>query len=121
MSADREPQLRLKDMRDAARKILERTSAGRERFMSDELLQVWVIHHLEIIGEAASSVDPRTRRTHPEIDWVAASYMRNRLIHGYFDIDLDIVWETVERDVPMLLGQVMAVLEALGCDTTVDS
>ncbi len=121
MSADRVPQLRLTDIRDAARKILERTSAGRDRFMSDELLQVWVIHHLEIIGEASSSVDPCTRGAHPEIDWVAASYMRNRLIHGYFDVDLDIVWETVERDVPTLLSQVMVVLEALRCDTTGDS
>lgn len=118
MSADREPQLRLTDMRDAARKILERTPEGRDRFMSDELLQVWVIHHLEIIGEAASSMDPCIRQAHPEIDWVAASYMRNRLIHGYFDVDLDIVWETAERDVPALLSRVTAVLEGLRSDTT---
>ena len=121
MSADREPTLRLIDMRNAARKIMERATVDRENFMSDELLQVWVMHHLEIIGEAAARVDLRIKEAHPEIDWVAASHMRNRLIHGYFDIDLDIVWETVERDIPTLLGQVAIVLEALSRNATGDA
>ena len=58
---------------------------------------------VEIVGEAATQVSERTRSAHPEVPWSAAARMRDRLIHHYFDIDLDILWVTVTEDLPKLL------------------
>ncbi|MDO9107791.1 MAG: DUF86 domain-containing protein [Coriobacteriia bacterium] len=113
MIARREQRLRLWDMQDAAQKILERTIDGRAAFMHDELVQVWVVHHLEIIGEAATHVSQGIRLSHPEVDWIAVTGTRNQLAHGYFDVDLGLIWETVERDVPVLLAQVARILESM--------
>ena len=110
MNAERDQRLRLRDMLAASDKILERTAEGREEFLGDEMVQVWVIHHLEVIGEAAARVDVGIREAHPEVDWVAAAHTRNRLVHGYFDIDPEIVWKTVERDIPVLREQIAAIL-----------
>jgi len=111
--ARREQRLRLWDMRDAAQKILERTRDGRIAFMHDELVQVWVVHHLEIIGEAATHVSHAIKQSHPEVDWIAITGTRNQLAHGYFDVDLGLIWETVERDIPVLLKQVTRILESM--------
>lgn len=58
---------------------------------------------VEIVGEAAKQVSEPTRTAHPEVPWSAAARMRDRLIHHYFDIDLDILWVTVTEDLPELL------------------
>lgn len=100
-------------MQDAAQKIIDRTSDGRTAFMHDELVQVWVVHHLEIIGEAATHVSQAIRQSHPEVDWIAITGTRNQLAHGYFDVDLGLIWETVERDIPMLLKQMTRILESI--------
>jgi len=111
--ARREQRLRLWDMQDAAQKILDRTTDGRAVFMHDELIQVWVVHHLEIIGEAATHVSRAIRESHPEVDWIAITGTRNQLAHGYFDVDLGLIWETVDRDIPLLLAQVTRILESM--------
>lgn len=113
MTAARDQNLRLQDMLDAADRILSYTTEGRERFLCDEMLQVWVIHHLEVIGEAAARVEASIQEAYPEVDWLAAAYTRNRLVHGYFDVDAEVVWETVERDIPVLREQVAAILEGI--------
>jgi uncharacterized protein with HEPN domain len=59
-----------------------------------------VIRLLEIVGEAASQVSEGYRTKHPDIPWKNMVALRNRLIHGYFDVDLDIVWDTVNTDLP---------------------
>lgn len=63
---------------------------------------------IEVIGEAASKISEATRIDAPEIPWVAIVAMRNRLIHGYFDIDPDIVWATVNDEIPALLPLLQA-------------
>ena len=72
----------------------------RTRFDTDELLQSAVLHWIEIIGEAARGVGDKVRTAHPEVPWRVITDMRNRVSHGYFDIDLDVVWNTVTRDLP---------------------
>jgi uncharacterized protein with HEPN domain len=59
---------------------------------------------VEIVGEAAKQVSEPTRRAHPSVPWSAAARMRDRLVHHYFDIDLDVLWATITTDLPALLS-----------------
>jgi uncharacterized protein with HEPN domain len=74
-----------------------------EVFLNDTQRQDAVIRRIEIIGEAARRVSPQTRELHPEIPWATMIGMRNLMIHDYDDVDMDIVWDTVHRDLPELL------------------
>jgi uncharacterized protein with HEPN domain len=93
---------RAKDIAEAIQRIHTRTSAGRAAFMQDELIQTWVVHHLEIIGEAAKGLSEPYRAARPEVPWSAVARMRDRLIHGYWDVDLEAVWQVVERDLAIV-------------------
>lgn len=75
---------------------------GREAFDKDELIQTWMIHHIEIIGEAASKLSAEFRGRYGDIPWPEIVAMRNIIAHEYFGIDLDTVWQVVERDLPGL-------------------
>jgi uncharacterized protein with HEPN domain len=103
----------LLDMLHAADKILERRPASRELFVSDEVELVWAVRHAEIMGEASVHVPGAIRERHPEVDWAALRGVRNRLVHGYFDIDAEVVWQTIISDVPRLREQLVAILEEL--------
>ncbi len=91
-------------MRDASRKVI-RFSSNRSRvdLESDELLALGLVRLLEIIGEAATRVGVATRTRNPAIPWVQVVGMRNRLIHGYDVVDLDVLWQTVTDDIPQLV------------------
>jgi uncharacterized protein with HEPN domain len=74
-------------------------------FLKDELIQDAVIRNLEIIGEASSNIDkhyPEFAEHHSEVPFASAYEMCNALAHGYFKVDFEIVWKTIERDLPML-------------------
>ena len=101
---------RLRDIQEAITRITKYTNQGRHIFDQDELVQTWVIYHLEIIGEAVRSIPQDFKDLHPEISWKQISRMRNILIHIYFGIDRDIVWEVVERDLPNLKTSIDALL-----------
>lgn len=95
---------RLRHMLDFAQKILHHTQhMTRKTLADDELDLMGIIRLLELIGEAASRVSPETQVQHPEIDWIGIIGMRNRVIHGYFDIDLNIVWDTITHNIPDLI------------------
>lgn len=86
-------------------------------FVTNEEKQDAVIRNLEIIGEAAGNIQrhfPDFAIRFPDFPLKAAYGMRNTLAHGYFKVDLDIIWRTVERDLPLLRTQVDGVLDALG-------
>lgn len=95
---------------DAAKRIGTYTAGmTRDRFLASTLVQDAVIRNLEVIGEAARNIelaDPGYPAQHPGIAWSSMQGMRHRLAHGYYRVNLDIVWVTVERDVPQLLVQV---------------
>ena len=78
---------------------------------SDRQLALALIKEIEIIGEAASRISAETREQNPDIPWAAIVGMRNRLIHAYAEIDLDVVWSAVEKDLPRLVDIVQEVLE----------
>jgi uncharacterized protein with HEPN domain len=96
--------VRLRHMREAAASALE-MATGRTRTELDEnvMLRMAITRCLEILGEAASKVTPGTRAQVPSIPFGKIVSMRNRLIHAYFDVDLNIVWTTVAEDLPALL------------------
>jgi uncharacterized protein with HEPN domain len=73
-------------------------------FAQSELHQNALIRPLEIIGEAARRTSIETQQAHPEIPWQQMIGMRNRLIHEYFRINLEAVWETVQNDIPRLIA-----------------
>jgi uncharacterized protein with HEPN domain len=105
---------RLQDILDAIAHVERYAGRGRERFDSDELIQTWVVHHLQIIGEAAAGLGSGFHSAYPEVPWAQIVALRNILVHEYFGIDLEEVWATVQRDLPALKGQVQALLLALG-------
>jgi uncharacterized protein with HEPN domain len=97
----------LLDILIASQKILRFTEGvSREQFDRDELLQNALIRMLEVIGEAARSVSEDTKLAHASIPWRQMIGMRHRLVHEYFRIDLERVWETAQRDIPELLKQI---------------
>ena len=105
---------RLQDVLEAMDAIQRHVAAGRAVFDLDELIRVWCLRHIEIIGEASSRVTEKMRSAHPEIPWREIVGMRNTLVHGYFDVDWDEVWNAVERDLPPLRRAVEAILSQTG-------
>ena len=92
---------RLQDILEAIAHIEAQQAMGRAAFESSPLVQVWMVHHLMIIGEAVRSIDPTTRQRYPSVPWRQIAAMRNILVHDYFRINQEIVWETVEKHVPV--------------------
>src|SRR6266581_3173587 len=86
---------------------------GREDFEADELLQNWFVRHLQIIGEAARLLPEEIRATAPDIAWSKIIGMRHILVHNYFGIDTQVVWDAVERDVPNLKEKITSLLQQL--------
>ncbi|HJU00599.1 MAG TPA: DUF86 domain-containing protein [Actinomycetes bacterium] len=110
MRSDRE---RLYDILDAVDRIEAQAARGRGAFADDELAQTAVIRWVEVIGEATRGLSDELRQTHPEVPWRQMVAMRNVLIHGYFDIDVELVWSVAENDLPKLGAQVRAILDQL--------
>lgn len=77
----------------------------RQQFEQDPLLQNAVVKAVEIVGEAASRLSAETKEELPEIDWDKVVGMRHRLVHDYFAIDYDIVWDVVQNHLPKLISQ----------------
>lgn len=85
-------------------------------FLKNEMVQDAVIRNIEIIGEAARNIEkrhPEFASEHPNVPWEDMYWMRNRVSHGYFSIDLEVVWNTIHRDIPQLEQQVKDVLRQL--------
>lgn len=109
----RDPAERLRDMLDAIAAIERYLHRGKEELERDELLQCWFVHHLQILGEAARALPPEVRALAPEVEWHKIIGMRNVLVHGYFTIDPEIVWETASQDVPRLKPALEKLLKRL--------
>lgn len=88
----RSERLYLTDILDAIDKALAYTREGRDAFFADPKTQDAVVRNLEIIGEVAKRLAPGTRRAHPDIPWPDIVGMRDRVIHGYFNVNLQVVW-----------------------------
>jgi uncharacterized protein with HEPN domain len=83
---------------------------SKEDFLRDETLKRAFVRSLEIIGEAAKKVPAETRDQLPAVEWRSMSAMRDRLIHGYFGVDYEIVWDAVIHKIPVLQQQISLAL-----------
>ena len=109
----RDPRERLMDILEAIERIERYANRGRAVFEGDELIQVWMVSHIQIIGEACNALPPELQAHHPQVPWREIIGMRHILVHHYFEVDLDIVWTTLERDLPQLKRAVEAMLAEL--------
>ena len=101
---------RLLDIQEAIIRIEKYSASGRHRFEHDELIQSWIVRHLQIIGEAVRSLPSPFRDQHSKIPWSNIIGMRNALVHEYFDIDTDIVWTVIERELPILKQEIEKII-----------
>lgn len=109
----RDPKERLRDILEAIAAIERYLHRGKEGFAQDELLQCWFVRNLQIIGEAARAIPEDVRALAPEIEWSKMIGMRNVLVHGYFDVDTEVVWEAASRDAPALKPRMEQLLRRL--------
>src|SRR5438034_2163425 len=100
-------------IRDAAQRIRDYTGDGREFFLTDRKTQDAVIRNIEIIGEATKNLSDALRSNHPDIPWKQIAGMRDTLIHRYFGVNLDLVWQVVEHDMPRFSSQIDEILKGL--------
>ncbi len=104
---------RLDDIVDAIESIERYLLQGREAFESDELIQVWMLHYLQVIGEAARSTSAEFKNAHQNIPWASIVGFRNLVVHEYFRVDMNVIWDVVNSDLPALKTQIEKALEAL--------
>lgn len=96
--------VRIRHILDAAREAVSYAEGhSRADLDIDRKLNLSLVRLLEIIGEAARGVSAQFRETHPDLPWKSMTGMQDRLIHGYFDVNLDVVWETITEDLPSLI------------------
>jgi uncharacterized protein with HEPN domain len=107
----RDDRERLRDIDEAIEKIEKYVSIGYQAFAEDERTQVWIIHHLQVIGEASNHLSDELTEQNPDIPWADIVGLRNILVHLYFGIDLTQVWETAELDMPVLKAKVREILQ----------
>lgn len=109
----RDPKERLQDILEAIAAIERHRVQTKTEFDSNELLQAWFVRHLQIIGEAVRNLPDAVRNLAPEIPWTKMIGMRNVLVHGYFEIDKEVVWDTVCQDIRLLKSQIENLLRKL--------
>lgn len=104
----------LDDMEHGIKKVLAHLEGlTKDEFMQDEWVQDATVRNIEIIGEAAKQLSEQTRALRPQLQWTKLMGMRDRLAHGYFAVNLDVVWNTVREDLPQLLSHVNALRDEL--------
>jgi uncharacterized protein with HEPN domain len=111
----------LKDILSACGKIEAIVAATSEdSFLKDEVLPAAVLHHLTVIGEAVSCLSVELRERHPEVPWRQIIAVRHRIVHAYFDLDWQILWNAATGDIPELRLHVFEILTTEFSDSGVD-
>jgi uncharacterized protein with HEPN domain len=103
---------------DAIDAIIEYTADGRDAFFSDRKTQDAVVRNVEIIGQAVKGLSEDARALEPTVPWRQIAGMRDKLIHEYFGVDLALVWDVVERELPALRPRMEEMIRRLADDQT---
>ncbi|MCB0220594.1 MAG: DUF86 domain-containing protein [Chrysiogenetes bacterium] len=109
----KDPRVNLAQVLEAARKIRDYTRKGRAHFLGDPLTQDAVIRNFQVIGEASKRIPADYRNEHPDLPWSGMAGFRNVLVHDYDSLDLAEIWRVIEKDVPVLIEKVEALLPPL--------
>jgi uncharacterized protein with HEPN domain len=110
----KDPKIFIKHIIDSIEKIEDFTSdKTREDFLEDVQLQDATIRRIEIIGEASKNIPEEFKSEHPDIPWSEMARTRDKLIHGYFGVDLELTWDIIQQDLPELKGKMDQMLEEL--------
>ncbi len=96
---------RLEHMLEAAQKAVSLTQAKSRQDLDDDVLCLALVKLTEIVGEAAGRVSEEQKTALPEVPWDLIVAMRNRLVHAYFNVNLDALWRTIAEDLPILVAQ----------------
>ena len=108
---DDRDRVRVRHMLDAAQEAVQFAGRrSREDLDLDRMLELALTRLVEIVGEAAKSVSQATRDAHPEVPWRQITGTRDRLVHGYYDVNRDILWDIVAHDLPALIPQLEALV-----------
>ena len=102
---------RLRDILDAIVAIERYANHGKTAFEEQELIQVWMVHQLQIIGEAANALSTKTLDKYPNTPWKQIIGFRNLVVHEYFRVSLNLVWSIVENNIPSLKIAIERMLE----------
>lgn len=97
---------------ECIRRIEDNSNPGREEFLHNHTLQDAVLRNLQTLSEATQRLSDEAKAGHPEIEWSRVAAFRNVLVHNYLGIDLDTVWEIVQRDIPELKRAILLMLLA---------
>lgn len=104
-------EIRFRDMLDHAREALSMIRGKKRSDLdSERMLELSLVRLIEIIGEAAARVRIESREKYPSIPWLQIVGMRNRLVHGYDAVDLDVLWDTIIDDLPPLISELEKIL-----------
>lgn len=110
-----EVSVRFRHMLDSARQASELMRGKTRAALSDEGIETLaLVRLLEVLGEAANRISDDEQERHPEIPWAEIIGLRNRLIHGYDSIDMDILWQIVSQDLPPLIQSLEKIVAGLG-------
>lgn len=107
----KDDRLYLGHIREAAERIQLFSQDGEDHFRKDLRTQDAIVRNLQVMGEAVKRISAETRGEHPEIPWKDIAGMRDRVVHDYFGISLDIVWDVVVRHIPPLLEKLRSLVD----------
>jgi uncharacterized protein with HEPN domain len=111
MRDDRE---KLFDILEALERIEKYAHVEKVEFERSELIQTYMVHNIQIIGEAASTISGDFKQRHPEVPWPSIAGMRNTIVHAYFQVDLDEVWNVVRDDLSKLKSWIQGAIGSFG-------
>ncbi len=109
----RDDRARLQHMVDAVDNIEKYAVHGRYQFMNDELVRTYIVHHLQILGEAGTKLTTDLKDRHPEIPWPKVLGIRHIIVHDYFQVDYEIVWDVVVNELATLKTQLKEIIDTL--------